>query len=147
MALKDLVKGSIQGVLGNYTEMEGAELDTYKQYLMEGENVARSFKLVRDVLIFTDRRIIFFDKQGATGQKMHVESINLDSIVDVEMETAGFGYDDSELSFTYIKTPNRKAHSIDYRTKKLEFPKKFAVQPLYLMLQELAYENYRELNK
>ena len=35
---------------------------------------------------------------------MRVTSINLFSVVDVTMETAGFGFDDSELTFTYIKT-------------------------------------------
>ena len=54
---------------------------------------------------------------------MSVESINLYSIVDVKMETSGFGFDDSELTFTYIKTPHMKAHSVEYVSHKLEFPK------------------------
>ena len=93
------------------------------------------FKLIRDALIFTDKRIIFSDKQGATGSKVRIESINLFSIVDVTMETAGFGFDDSELTFTYIKTANLFAHDVQYVSHKLEFPKKFNVQPLYKMLR------------
>ena len=63
----------------------------------------------------------FTDKQGATGTKMSVESINLASVVDVRMETSGFGFDDSELTFTYIKTAHMKAHSVEYVSHKLEF--------------------------
>ena len=99
------------------------------------------FKLVRDSLVFTDKRIIFSDKQGATGTKTSIESINLYSIVNVKMETSGFGFDDSELTFTYIKTANMKAHSVEYVSHKLEFPKKYNIQPLYKILQQLSYEN------
>lgn len=118
----------------------------YGMYLMNGENITVGFKLVRDALIFTDKRIIFTDKQGATGTKMRVTSINLFSVVDVTMETAGFGFDDSELTFTYIKTPDLKAHQIEYASHKLEFPKKYNVQPLYKLLQELAFNNCLRLN-
>ena len=62
------------------------------------------------------------------------------------METAGFGFDDSELTFTYIKTANLFAHDVQYVSHKLEFPKKFNVQPLYKMLQELSYENCLRIN-
>lgn len=141
------IKNILQGSLGNYNEMNTEELQKeYGVYLMKSENITTGFKLVRDVLIFTDKRIIFFDKQGATGTKMRVESINLDSIIDVTMETSGFGFDDSELSFTYITSPYFKANSLNTATHKLEFPKKFNVQPLYKTLQELAYANHERLN-
>lgn len=135
------------GLAGNYSEVPVEQLQQeYGMYLMDGETIQVGFKLVRDSLIFTDKRIIFTDKQGATGTKMRVESINLFSIVDVTMETAGFGFDDSELTFTYIKTANLTAHEVKYVSHKLEFPKKFNVQPLYKMLQELAYSNCLRIN-
>lgn len=137
----------LQGGLNNYSEVSVEQLqDEYGMYLMNGEVIKTGFKLIRDSMIFTNRRIIFTDRQGATGTKMHVESINLFSIVDVTMETAGFGFDDSELTFTYIKTPNLTAHEVKYVSHKLEFPKKFNVQPLYRMLQELAYKNCLRIN-
>ena len=84
----------VQGVLNNYSEMSTEDMQQeYGMYLMDGEEITVGFKLVRDALIFTNKRIIFTDKQGATGVKMHVESINLFSVVDVTMETAGFGFD------------------------------------------------------
>lgn len=137
----------LQGGLNNYSEVPVEQLQQeYGMYLMSGEVIQTGFKLIRDALIFTDKRIIFTDKQGATGAKMRVESINLFSIVDVTMETAGFGFDDSELTFTYIKTTNLTAHEVQYVSHKLEFPKKFNVQPLYKMLQELAYNNCLRIN-
>ena len=145
---KSVAGGSIlQGSLGNYSEMSTDQMQKeYGMYLMDGETITVGFKLIRDALIFTDRRIIFTDKQGATGTKMRIESINLFSVVDVAMETAGFGFDDSELTFTYIKTANLKAHQVEYVSHKLEFPKKYNVQPLYKLLQELAYTNCLRIN-
>lgn len=147
MALK--IGGQImQGILGNLSEMTPDALEKeFGAYLMEGEIIQTGFKLVRDVMIITDKRILEFDKQGATGQKMRVNSIYLNSIYNVTAETAGFGLDDSELEIFYITTPHLKAHSINYASKKYEFPKKYNIQGLYKMLQELAYENYMNINK
>ncbi len=153
--MKDVLNGAkavanssvFQGVLNNYSEITTEQMQAeYGMYLMDGETITVGFKLVRDALIFTDKRIIFTDKQGATGIKMRIESINLFSIVDVTMETAGFGFDDSELTFTYIKTADLKAYHIEYVSHKLEFPKNYNVQPLYKLLQELAYENCLRIN-
>lgn len=153
--MKDVLNGAknvagsniLQGALNNYSEMSLDQMQSeYGMYLMDGETITVGFKLIRDALIFTDKRIIFTDKQGATGTKMRVESINLFSVVDVTMETAGFGFDDSELTFTYIKTANLKAHEVQYVSHKLEFPKKYNVQPLYKLLQELAYSNCLRIN-
>lgn len=153
--MKDVLNGAkavagsniLQGALNNYSEMDHQSMmNEYGMYLMDGEEITVGFKLIRDALIFTDKRIIFTDKQGATGTKMRIESINLFSIVDVTMETAGFEFDDSELTFTYIKTANLKAHEPQYVSHKLEFPKKYNVQPLYKLLQELAYSNCAHIN-
>lgn len=142
--MKNILQG---GLAANYTEASPEELNKeYGMYLMDGESITMGFKLVRDSLIFTDKRIIFTDKQGATGTKMSVQSINLFSIVDVQMETSGFGFDDSELTFTYISTPDLKGHQVSYASKKLEFPKKYNVESLYKVLQELAYENCTRIN-
>lgn len=137
----------IQGILGNLSEISPEELiREYGAYLMEGETIQTGFKLVRDAVILTDRRLLTFDKQGATGQKMRVDSIYLSSIYHVTAETAGFGLDDSELEIDYIVSPYLKSHGVEFARKKFEFPKKYNIQGLYKMLQELAYENYTKLN-
>ena len=131
----------------NYSEVSTEKLNKdYEMYLMNGEQIMMGFKLVRDALIFTDKRIILTDKQGATGMKMCIKSINLFSIVDVQMETSGFGIDDSELTFTYISSPELRGHHVTYETKTIDFPKKYNVQTVYKLLQELAYENCLKIN-
>lgn len=141
------LKNLIQGGLGNYSEVPvEALMHDYGMYLMDGESIAMGFKLIRDALIFTNKRIILTDKQGTTGSKTRIRSINLFSIVDVTTETSGFGFDDSEITFTYISTPNLKGHQVNYVAHKLEFPKKYNVQVLYKILQELAYENCLKIN-
>ena len=104
MGLLDKLGGTlVQGALGNMNEIPAAELTkAYGAYLMDGETIQLGFRLIRDVVLFTDKRIVDFDKQGATGQKMRVDSINLSSIIHVSAETSGFGLDDSEINIDYI---------------------------------------------
>lgn len=137
----------LQGLLGNLSEISPNILNRdYGAYLMDNEVIHVGFKLVRDALIITDRRIISFDKQGATGQKMFVESIYLDSIYYVTAETAGFGLDDCQLDIEYISSPNLRAHNAKLQCRTFEFPKRYNIQNLYKMLQEIAYQNYTRLN-
>ena len=135
----DAVQG---GLFGNYSEISSQQAyDDYGCYLMKNEGIKQAFKLVRDVMLFTDKRIIFIDKTGVVGSKAKIQSINYFSIVNVELHTAGFRFDDSDLDFTYITTPNLKSLNVQYEQKHLEFPRKFPTQELYCLLQELAYEN------
>ena len=103
-------------------------------------------KLIRDSIIFTNIRIIFTDKQGATGRKMSIKSIFLMNIVNVEMETAGAGIDDSEITITYLENVFLKAHNEHFSSHKFEFPKKTDIVPLYTYLLELAYHNRLKIN-
>lgn len=146
--LGKLGSSMIQGAMGNMSEVSVEELTReYGAYLMDGETLQTGFRLVRDVVLFTDMRIIDFDKQGATGQKMRVDSINLSTIYHVSAETAGFGLDDSEINVSYIDSPFFKASSgVTIATKKFEFPKQYNIQPLYKQLQEIAYANHEKLN-
>lgn len=138
-----------QGLLGNMSEVSTEELmKEYGPYLMTGETIQVGFRLVRDVVLFTDKRIVDFDKQGATGQKMRVDSINLSSIIHVSAETSGFGLDDSEINISYISSPYYRANGgVSVAERKYEFPKKYNIQPLYRQLQEIAYQNHENLNK
>lgn len=136
-----------QGMMGNMQAVDPQQLYAeFSSYLMNGEQIVTGFKLIRDVMIITDRRILEFDKQGATGAKMRVDSIYIDTIYYVTAETAGFGVDDSELEIHYITTPYMKAHGVQYSSKKFEFPKKFDITALYKMLTEIAYSNHKKLN-
>jgi hypothetical protein len=139
--------GLLQGLLGNYSQMSPEEIQSeFSGYLIEGEEVQFGFKLVRDVLIFTNLRIIDMDKQGMTGKKVRITSIYLDAICEVTCETAGAGLDDSEITLTYIKSPYRRVNNILLESKKFEFPKKFDVVDLYAQLEAIAHDNVMQLN-
>ena len=74
--------GVVQGVMGHYSELSAESAQQqYGMYLMRGESFTRCFALVRDKMLFTDRRIVFIDHQGMTGAKAAAVSIDLQSIV------------------------------------------------------------------
>ena len=150
MGIMDKINSNIvQGLMGNLSEVTPEKLtQDYGMYLMGGESIHTGFVLIRDVVIFTDKRIIDLDKQGATGQKARVSSIYLDSIVNVSAETAGFGLDDSELNIEFISSPYFKANGgVAVSSRKFEFPKKYQIQGIYKWLQEIAYTNHLNINK
>jgi len=135
------------GLFGNYSEVSPGELQKqYGAYLMPGETIQTGFRLIRDTFILTDKRLVLFDHQGVTGKKTRVVSIDLDSIYDVTMETAGTGFDDSELTIHYITSPYYRANNVQTASYKFEFGKKFNIQPFYVALLTLAYENKQRIN-
>ena len=137
----------IQGLAGNFSEQSKEALTKeFEQYLLDKEEIQSGYKLIRDSIIFTNIRIIFTDKQGATGRKMSIKSIFLMNIVNVEMETAGLGIDDSEITITYLENISLKAHNEHLSFHKFEFPKKTDILPLYTYLLELAYHNRLKIN-
>ena len=129
--------GVATGFFGGYSEMTAQSAhEQYGMYLMQGEQYTRAFALLRDKMLFTDKRIVFIDHQGATGKKTAVESINLDSIVLVRLETGGFGFDHAEIDLGYVVTPHGAIIE-----KHLEFPNGFDVQGLYTLLESHAHAN------
>lgn len=138
----------VQGALGNYSEKTPAELtNQYKDYLFDGEKITMGYQLIRDAIIFTNYRIIFVDKQGATGKKTSYKSIHLESIVDVEMETAGFGIDDSEIEISCLENVYQRPHNEVLIKHKFEFPKKTDILPLYRFLGNISLENRHKINQ
>ena len=69
----------------------------YGRLLLEDEEVEMAFKLIRDVYIFTSRRLILVDKQGLTGKKTDILSIPYRAISRFSVETAGHIDLDAEL--------------------------------------------------
>ncbi|WP_165006012.1 MULTISPECIES: PH domain-containing protein [unclassified Enterococcus] len=137
----------VQGALGNYSEKTPQELtQEYGGYLFDNEEITMGYQLIRDALIFTNHRIIFVDKQGATGKKTAFRSIHLDSIVEVEMETAGTGLDDSEITITYLTNVFQRSNNESHLTHKFEFPKKTDILPLYRYLGNVSMTNRERIN-
>lgn len=78
------------GIMGNVSEIEVSKVEKeMKDLLALTEKVEHAYKLIRDLLIFTDKRLILVDKQGVTGKKVEYHSIPYKSIVHFSIETAG----------------------------------------------------------
>ena len=85
-------------MMGNASEIEVSKVEKeMKDLLASTEKVEHAYKLVRDLLIFTDKRLILVDKQGVTGKKIEYHSIPYKSVVHFSIETAGTFDLDAEL--------------------------------------------------
>lgn len=60
-----------------------------EKMLVNGEKVIASFKSLRDIGAITNKRIIYFNKQGLIGKKIEAYSIPLRSIDMFSSENAG----------------------------------------------------------
>ncbi|WP_046242982.1 PH domain-containing protein [Hymenobacter terrenus] len=90
--------GFFSALLGNAGVVQPAELNgEYGVLLADGEVIEIGFKLVRDVFIFTSKRLILVEKQGLTGKKTTYLSIAYKSITRFAIETAGHLDLDAEL--------------------------------------------------
>lgn len=90
--------GLIDTLLGNAGEKPIDKLaGEFAPMLAPGETLQRAFGLVRDLIVFTDRRMIIVNKQGLTGSKVEYLSVPYRSIVMFSLETAGHFDMDSEL--------------------------------------------------
>ncbi len=90
--------GLFDALLGNASEIDvGSVQNELSPLLASGERVERVYKLIRDMIVFTDKRMILIDKQGVTGSKVEYHSVPYRSITHFALETAGTFDADSEL--------------------------------------------------
>ncbi|MBV7316992.1 PH domain-containing protein [Shewanella sp. NIFS-20-20] len=88
----------INALMGNASAVDIAELEAeLKPILADTESLALAYKVVRDMFIFTNKRLILIDKQGMTGKKVSYQSIPYKAITFFEVETAGRFDLDAEL--------------------------------------------------
>ena len=90
--------GLLSALFGDASEADVAEItQALEKILADDEQVEQAFQLVRDMLIFTDRRFIMVDRQGVTGKKTTYDSIPYRAITHFAVETAGHFDLESEL--------------------------------------------------
>jgi hypothetical protein len=90
--------GLLNGLLGNASEADAREIEKeLEMILTETEEIQKAFKLIRDLFVFTDNRLILVDKQGVTGKKVEYHSIPYKSITHFSVESAGHFDLDAEL--------------------------------------------------
>jgi len=88
----------LNALMGNANTMDAqTAAGELAPILMPGEKVEHAYKLVRDMIIFTDKRLLLVDKQGVTGKKVEFHSIPYDRISHFSVETAGSFDLDSEM--------------------------------------------------
>lgn len=62
--------GIFSGLMGNASQKDSQKVkEDLDNILLSEENVEMAFALVRDLIVFTDYRLILVDKQGMTGKK------------------------------------------------------------------------------
>ncbi|HEY0502111.1 MAG TPA: PH domain-containing protein [Lysobacter sp.] len=82
--------GLLDTLLGHASEKSLDHLaEDFAPLLAPGETLQRAFGLIRDLIVFTDRRMLLVNKQGVTGSKVEYLSVPYRSIVMFSIETAG----------------------------------------------------------
>ncbi len=90
--------GLLSGLMGNASEISGEKLEKlFNEILADGEQVEKAYRVIRDMFVFTNKRLILVDKQGVTGKKAEILSIPYSKITKFSKESAGIFDLDAEL--------------------------------------------------
>ena len=90
--------GLFSALMGNAGQASSEDLlKQYGQLLLDDEKIEMGFKLIRDVFIFTNKRLILVDKQGLTGSKVDFHTIPYKSINHFSKRSNGLLDLDAEL--------------------------------------------------
>lgn len=98
--------GLLNGLLGNASEVEASTLHSeFSPVLTPGEEIQKAYQLIRDMIVFTDKRLIFVNRQGMSGKKVEYQSIPYRNITRFSVETAGAFDLDAELKIWLAGDP------------------------------------------
>lgn len=90
--------GLVSAFTGDASEVSGERMEKLiGELLAPGERIEKGFQLVRDAIVFTDKRMILVDRQGVTGSKAEVLSIPYSKVTKFARESAGLFDIDAEL--------------------------------------------------
>lgn len=90
--------GFLSGIMGNATELSEEQLlKEFADVFVGDETIEKSFQVIRDIFIFTNKRLVLIDKQGISGKKCEILTIPYGSITYFSIQTAGAFDLDSEL--------------------------------------------------
>ena len=89
--------GLFNAILGNASEVN---LDNIKKefepIIVDGENIERAYKVIKDMIIFTNKRLIIVEKQ-LVGTKVDYLSVPYSNVIKFSKESAGILDLDAEL--------------------------------------------------
>lgn len=90
--------GIFSSLQGNASSVSKTELiEKFGKLLTDSEEIALGFKLFRDTILFTNKRLILINVQGLTGSKTEYLSVAYKSISRFSVESAGTFDLDAEL--------------------------------------------------
>ena len=82
--------GLIDSVLGNASKIDPEKIQQeFSQILAPGEQIEHAYQLIRDYIVFTNKRFVLVDKEGLAGCKVEYRSIPYKSITHFSVKTAG----------------------------------------------------------
>jgi hypothetical protein len=102
--------GLFNAILGNASEANQQDVEKeFQPLLIDGEIIEGAFKVIRDMFIFTNKRLILAEKQ-LVGTKVEYLSIPYSSITKFSKESAGIMDLDAELKIwlAYQDEPIKK---------------------------------------
>ena len=106
----------LDGLLGNASEVDAGKMQgEFARILANSERVERAYVVVRDAMLFTDRRLILVDKQGATGRKVEYHSLPYRAITHFSIETVGHFDLEAELRIWVSGRPEPFATTFNAR--------------------------------
>ena len=74
--------GLISGLLGHSSKTDISKLQQeFQPMLVDGESLVGAYKVLRDLIVFTNKRLILVDKQGMTSSKTEYQTIPYARIV------------------------------------------------------------------
>ncbi|MDR6844620.1 PH domain-containing protein [Flavobacterium granuli] len=89
--------GLFNAILGNASEVNLDNLSKeFEPLLIEGERIEKGYKVIKDMFVFTNKRLILVEKQ-LVGSKVDYLSIPYTSIKKFSKESAGILDMDAEL--------------------------------------------------
>ena len=110
--------GLFSGLLGNASQLNNDKIEQELEHvLLDNEQVEMAFSLVRDLIVFTEYRLILVDKQGVTGKKVSYKSIPYRSIARFTVETSGHFDLDAELKI-WISSATEPAEILQFKSDK-----------------------------
>lgn len=87
-----------QKILGNAVPVDCQQaLGIYKDLFTDGETLEHAYKYYRDLIFFTNLRLIFVNKKGLFGKLQEIDSVPYSSISQFNVDKGGLFQLDNEI--------------------------------------------------
>lgn len=115
--------GLFNSILGNASQVNIDEIKAqFENVLVGNENIEAAFSLFRDKMVFTNKRIIFLDKQNVTGSKKEYLSVPYHAISVFSVESAGTFDADAEIKL-WVREIGQLTKKVGKNTDTLQIQK------------------------